>query len=102
MPLMADFLSPKRRFIWQRLDHIEMVLVDLRKAIELMAQQTVVKHSEFEQLKYQIASFAEGMNELENRVSKLEKHNSTMAWVSRQVGTVLLVVLAAYMATRFF
>jgi len=102
MPLMADFLGPKRRFIWQRLDHIELVLVDLRRGVELMAQQTVVRQSEFEQLKYQVAAFSEGMNELESRVTKLEKHNSTISWVSRQVGTVLLVVLAAYLATRFF
>lgn len=98
---MADISPRGRRFIWQRLDYIELALVDLRKAVEKMAVQTVVKQSEFEQIKYQVASFAEGMNELEERVLVLEKHNSLERWVFRQVGTVLLVILAAYLVTRF-
>lgn len=101
MPLMSDSNAPKRRFIWQRLDHIELVLIDLRKAIEIMALQTVVKQSEFEQIKYQVASFAEGMKELENRVISLEKHNSLERWIYRQVATILLVILAAYIVTRY-
>lgn len=101
MPRMDDYRLPARRFIWQRLDHIELALVDLRKAVEKMAIQTVVKQSEVEQIKYQVASFAEGMRELENRVITLEKHNSLERWVFRQVGTILLVVLAAYLVTRF-
>lgn len=90
-----------RRFIWQRLDHIEMVLVDLRKALETMAIQTVVKQSEFEQIKYQVASFAEGMAELESRVMTLEKRNSLEQWVLRQIWMISIVVLVAYIASRF-
>jgi len=52
MTRMSNLAPTGRRFIWQRLDHIELVLVDLRRGIELMAQQTVVKYSEFEQIKY--------------------------------------------------
>lgn len=89
------------RFIWQRLDGIELVLVDLRRAIEKMAIQTVVKQSEFEQIKYQVASFAEGMAELELRVMALEKRNSMEQWVLRQIWVVVLVVLVAYIASRF-
>jgi len=89
------------RFIWQRLDNIERHLADLRKGVELMAQQTVVRHSEFEQLKYQVASFAEGMTELENRVKTLEKRNSTEQWVLRQLWLIGLVMLAAFLASRF-
>jgi len=102
MPLMSDSNAPKRRFIWERLDHIELVLVDLRRGIELMAQQTVVRQSEFEQIKYQVASFAEGMRELENRVIALERHNSSVRLWTRVVGQVLLATLAAFLATRFF
>jgi len=98
---MSDYGAPKRRFIWQRLDHIELVLVDLRKAIEAMAVQTVVKQSEFEQIKYQVASFSEGMKELEDRVIALEKRNYLEYWVLRQIWLILLVVLAAYLVTRF-
>lgn len=98
--MSLERLKP-RRFIWQRLDHIEMVLVDLRKALETMAIQTVVKQSEFEQIKYQVASFAEGMAELERRVMALEKRNSLEQWVLRQIWVVALVVLVAYIASRF-
>lgn len=101
IPIMSIVERPGRRFIWQRLDHIELVLIDLRKAVELMAIQTVVKQSEFEQLKYQIASFSEGMGELENRVVSLEKRNNLEQWVLRQIWLILLVVLAAYIVTRF-
>ena len=89
------------RFIWQRLDNIERLLADLRKGIELMAQQTVVRQSEFEQLKYQVASFAEGMNDLESRVVLLEKRNNLEQWVIRQLWLVGLVVLVAFLASRF-
>lgn len=102
IPSMSNERLRPTRFIWQRLDNIERLLADLRTGIEHMAQQTVVKHSEFEQIKYQVASFAEGMTELENRVKALEKRNSLEQWVFRQVGTVLLVALAAFLATRFF
>lgn len=89
------------RFIWQRLDNIERLLADLRNGVERMAIQTVVKQSEFEQIKYQVASFAEGMKELEDRVISLEKRNNLEQWVLRQIWLILLVILAAYIVTRF-
>lgn len=98
--MSIDRVKPLR-FIWQRLDHIELVLVDLRKALETMAIQTVVKQSEFEQIKYQVASFAEGMSELERRVMALEKRNSLEQWVLRQIWMISVVVLVAYIASRF-
>jgi hypothetical protein len=101
MPIMSNERLVGRRFIWQRLDHIELVLVDLRRAIETMAVQTVVKQSEFEQIKYQVASFSEGMRELELRVIALEKRNNLEYWVLRQIWLILLVILAAYIVTRF-
>jgi len=99
--MSADRVKPLR-FIWQRLDRIELLLADLRRGIELMAQQTVVRQSEFEQIKYQVASFAEGMRELENRVIALERHNSSVRLWTRVIGQVLLATLAAFLATRFF
>jgi len=102
MPLMnAERVKPLR-FIWQRLDRIELLLADLRRGVELMAQQTVVRQSEFEQIKYQVASFAEGMRELENRVIALERHNSLVRLWTRSIAQVLLAALAAFLATRFF
>lgn len=98
--MSIDRVKP-RRFIWQRLDHIDLVLVDLRKALETMAIQTVVKQSEFEQIKYQVAAFAEGMAELESRVMSLEKRNSLEQWVLRQIWLISVVILVAYIASRF-
>lgn len=89
-----------RRFIWQRLDNIERLLADLRKGIELMAQQTVVRQSEFEQIKYQVSSFAEALSELEDRIVSLEKRNNLEQWVLRQVWLILLVILAGYIVSR--
>lgn len=89
-----------RRFIWQRLDNIERHLADLRRGVELMAQQTVVRQSEFEQIKYQVASFIESLDDLEGRVVALEKRNNLEQWVLRQVWLILLVILAAYIVTR--
>lgn len=100
MPPMDAFQPLGRRFIWQRLDNIERLLADLRKGIELMAQQTVVRQSEFEQIKYQVSSFLESLGELENRVSALEKRNNLEQWVLRQVWLILLVILAAYIVSR--
>lgn len=100
MSPMSDYQPLGRRFIWQRLDHIERLLADLRKGIELMAQQTVVRQSEFEQIKYQVSSFLESLGELEARVTALEKRNNLEQWVLRQVWLVLLVILAAYIVSR--
>lgn len=91
----------KRRFIWERLDDIQTDLILLRLAIEKMAIQTIVKQSELESIKYQVASLAESTIELENRVTVLEKHNSMERWIIRQVGTVALVVLIVFLVLQF-
>lgn len=92
----------KRRFIWERLEDIERALILLRIGVEKMAVQTIVRQSELEGIKYQVAALAESTVELENRVAILEKHNSMERWIIRQVGTVGLVVLAVYVASLLF
>lgn len=99
---MADNAPQGRRFVWQRLDLIELAILDLKRGIELMAQQVTVRQSELEGIKYQVATLAESQVELERRVEILEKHSSTQSWILRQLGTVLLVVLAAYFASTWF
>lgn len=91
-----------RRFVWQRLDQIELTLLDLKRGLEIMAEQTIIRQSEFDQIKYQIAGLAEAQTELEKRVEILEKHSSTQSWVLRQLGTILLVISAAYVASTLF
>lgn len=99
MSIMAEKGLESRRFIWQRLDMIELMLLDLKRAIEIMAEQTIVRQSELEQIKYQVATLAESQIELEKRLDVLEKHSSTQSWVLRQLGTILLVVAVAYIAS---
>lgn len=99
---MSDLGSKPKRFIWQRLDEIHATILDLKRGLEIMAAQTMVRQSELETLKYQVAAMAEGMGEIERRVEKLEVHNSSVNWIVRQLGTVALVIGAAYIASRFF
>jgi|SRR5688572_15371240 len=99
---MAENAPQGRRFVWQRLDIIELAILDLKRAIELMATQTMVKQNELEQIKYQVASLAEGQVELEKRIEKLESKSTLISWGFRQLATVLLVIVAAYIASIWF
>lgn len=98
---MSENALQGRRFVWQRIDSLELAIIDLKGAIEKMAEQTIVRQSEFEGIKYQVATMAESQIELEKRIEILEKHSSTQSWVLRQLGTVLLVVVVAYLASIF-
>jgi len=102
MPIMSDEQLKPRRFIWEKLDVIELLLIDLLGGIDTMVQRSVSKDTEQEQIKYQVASLAEGVVELEIRIRKLEARNSMEQWVYRQVGTILLVSLVAYLVSTFF
>lgn len=99
---MADSVFRSRRFIWERLDDIQRSLSGLKEAMDNMSTEKFLRQSEFEQLKYQMAALSESMIALEGRVVILEKHNSTVSWITRQVGTILLVVLAVYFASILF
>jgi hypothetical protein len=102
MSVMAENAPQGRRFVWQRLDLIEVALLDLKRALEIMAEQTIVKANELEQIKYQVGALSEGQVELEKRIDILEKHSSTQSWVFRQLGTIALVISAAYIASILF
>jgi len=99
MSLIENTILPE---LWGRLRDLEKNISILREGIVIMAEQTIVRQSELESIKYQVASFAEGLGEIEGRVTKLEKHNSTINWVARQLGTILLVVASAYVASIVF
>lgn len=88
--------------LWLRLHELEKSISLLGEGIVIMAESTIVRQSELEGIKYQVASFAEGLVEIESRVTRLEKHNSTISWIARQLGTVLLVVGSAYLASIAF
>jgi len=83
--------------LWKRLHELEKSISLLGEGIMIMAESTIVRQSELEGIKYQVASLAEGLGEIEIRVSKLEKHNSTVSWVLRQLGTIFLVLLSGYL-----
>jgi hypothetical protein len=99
---MAQERSQRLRFIWQRLDDIHATVSDLKRGLELMASQTMVRQSELESIKYQVASLAEGQVELEKRIEKLENKSSLISWILRQTATVLMVIVAAYLASLWF
>jgi hypothetical protein len=82
--------------LWAKFHELERLLNLLSEAIVIVSEQTIVRQSELESIKYQVASLAEGMGELEGRVATLEKHSSMTRWVLRQVGTVLLVAAVSY------
>lgn len=102
MPHMDNSDHMGRRFIWQRIDTLETAILDLKEAIIQMAERVTVRQSELEGIKYQVAGLAESQVELEKRIEILEKHSSTQSWILRQLGTILLVVLAAYFASNWF
>jgi chromosome segregation ATPase len=99
---MAESRPKTPRFIWERLDKIEQSILELKRGIEIVAQQTVVRQSELESIKYQVAALAEGQVELENRIEKLEKNSTLISWGFRQLATILLVIVAAYIASIWF
>lgn len=99
---MADSVFKSRRFIWERLDDIQRSLSGLKESVDNMGGENFLRQSEFEQLKYQMGAISESMMELENRVVILEKHNSTVSWITRQIGTIVLVAASVYFASILF
>lgn len=80
-----------RDLINQRLDALEAELKAIRLSLEKMAHRTI-SASEFDNLKFQVASLAEGLNELEARIGQLEQHNSIVRWIVRQVVTIVIIL----------
>jgi len=92
--LLEDTVIPE---MWLRFSELEKSISLIGEGVVIMAERTIIRQSELEGIKYQIASFAEGLGEIEKRVDRLEKHNSTVNWVMRQLGTILLVVGLVYL-----
>jgi len=85
-----------RQLITERMIALEKELRGLKEAITVMGERPV-RHYEFENLKLQVASLAEGLTELEQRVGELEQHKSLASWLFRQIVTVLVIVTLIYM-----
>lgn len=84
-----------RQLITERMTALEKELKALREAITVMGERPV-RHYEFENIKLQVASLAEGLNELEQRVSELEQHKSLANWLFRQAVTIGVIVALVY------
>lgn len=76
--------------LWKELDR-------LREVIERMEKYTVVRTYEIDNLKLQMAGLAESLHDLEIRVISLEKHASLATWLTRQVITVIFVVMLVFL-----
>jgi len=74
---------------------LEKELKALREAIQGMGERPV-RHYEFENLKLQVASLAEGLAELEQRIIELEQHKSLSSWVFRQAITIGVIAVIIY------
>lgn len=102
MVFMSNQAFQGRRWIWQRLQSIEQILIELKLSIDKIALENPLREVGLEQIKYQIAAMEEGNSELEKRLDILEKHNSTVSWVIRQFLTIALVIVVAYFASILF
>lgn len=78
----------------RRLDALQNEL----KAIKvLLMRERSGLPPEFDSLKLQVASLAEGLRELGERVEELEQHKSIASWVFRQAITVAVIVVVIYL-----
>ncbi|MCK6627832.1 MAG: hypothetical protein L6R45_21980 [Anaerolineae bacterium] len=93
---MNDESLTLRQLITERLTAIEGELRVLRAAIETIDDRQM-RHSEFENLKLQVAGLVEAVNELEHRVIQLEQHKSLASWVFRQSLTIAAIVTIIYL-----
>ena len=84
-----------RELIKQRTEALEKELRALRGLIEAMGDRPI-RNSEFESIKLQVHSLAEGMKELEQRVMELEKHKGLASWIARQLVTIAVIVVIVY------
>lgn len=85
-----------RDLITRRAEAIEKQLAAIRAIIENMSEKPI-RNYEFENLKLQVSSLAEGLNELEQRVLGLEQHKSLASWVFRQAITIAVIVVVIYL-----
>lgn len=67
-------------------------LAEIKRAIELLAKTTTLDYHNIEALKMQVASLAEGLAELEQRLVVLEQHVGVQKWLVRQSVTVAVAV----------
>lgn len=84
-----------RQLITERMSALEKELKSLREAITAMGERPI-RHYEFENLKLQVSSLAEGLTELEQRVIELEQHKSLASWIVRQLVTIAIILVIIY------
>ena len=72
-------------------------IINLRSAIEKMTVSDTVLVSQSDQLKYQVASLAEAMSEIETRLKHLE-HDNLLPWLI----VVQIVSVAAIFTILWF
>lgn len=81
-----------RQLLAQGFQAVNRELRELTRAIENLAKSTAGSYHDIESLKIQVAGFAEGLIELEQRLVVLEQHVSTQKWLVRQSVTVAVAV----------
>ena len=94
---MSNQAEKPSRFIWQKLDEIAKDIEGLRGGVELMTDEIVYRRPDIETFLYELSVLTEGLSEVELRVQKLEKYNSMVYWVARQLVTVIMVAVMIYL-----
>lgn len=82
-----------RQILLENFVQIDKSLSTIKRAIEIMAKQTIVSDYEMTQLKYQVGALSESLDQLEQRVVVLEKHASSATLVIRHGATLLIGVV---------
>lgn len=70
------------------LEELEVIHLDIDKETQDLDKVNLI---------FQVASLAEGLHELEERVSELERHKSTVSWILVLVVAMSFGVFLAYL-----
>lgn len=86
-------------------DYIGLTIEPLKQAVVSLGlglarlENNQTPPSQIDQLKIQVASLSEGLKELERRLDQIERHDSIGQWVFRQLITVIMALIIAYLVS---
>ncbi len=77
---------------------MEREIINLRSAVEKLTMTQANIH-EIDNLKFQVASLSEAMQELEPRLTVLENHDNILTWLFRVIAAVGTALLIAWLVS---
>lgn len=88
-----------RDWLLGEFDYLRARLLEAKEVLEVLDKDGQL--GQLEVMKYQMAALSEGLQECERRLLIIERHNSTVNWLARQIGTILVIASALYMMRSF-